>query len=104
MSTKPSKPKTGHQLPSTQRDTLISIAKKHGILKIKLFGSVARGEANPRSDLDLLVELPPKTNLLTLISIKREMEESLQRPVDLVTEAALSPYLRKQVLAEAIPL
>ncbi len=96
--------KTNYQLPKSQRDSIKKITKKYGIRRVRLFGSIARGEANSRSDVDLLVELPPKTSLLTVVAIKQELEDLLSRRVDVVTEAAISPYIRDQVLQEAVPL
>lgn len=104
MSEKSQNRQTGYQLPNSQREAIKLVAKKYGVIGVRLFGSVARGEANPKSDVDLLVELPPHTSLLTLVAIKQELEDSLNRPVDVVTEAAISPYIREQVLQEAIPL
>lgn len=83
---------------------ILSVATRHGARAIRLFGSVARGDARPESDVDLLVDLEPGRSLLDVIAIKQDLEEILGRPVDVVTEAALSPYLRQRVLAEAIAL
>ena len=65
-----------------------------------VFGSHARGEATPESDVDLLVRFARRKSLLTLVRIERQFAERLGRPVDLVTEASLSPYLRERVQAE----
>jgi predicted nucleotidyltransferase len=62
---------------------------------------VARGDSGPESDLDLLVQLKPGYSLLDLIAIKQELEDLLACEVDIVTEAALSPYMRDQILQEA---
>lgn len=70
----------------------------------KLFGSVARGNSHAHSDVDLLITLKPDRSLLDLIAIKQDLEDLLGCSVDVVTEAALSPYIREQVLQEAIPL
>ena len=67
-------------------------------------GSVARGEAGTESDVDLLVKLEPGRSLLDLIAIKQELEDLLGRVVDVVTEDAVSPYIREQVLKEAVSL
>jgi len=69
-----------------------------------VFGSHARGEAGPESDLDLLISLGPERSLFDLVALKLDVEDLLQCPVDVVTDRALSPYIRDRVLAEAIPL
>lgn len=74
-------------------DQLISILQKHGAVKIGIFGSYARGEANSESDLDLLVDFSSRKSLLTLVRIKRELSESLGIDIDLLTEAAISPHM-----------
>ena len=71
---------------------------------MRVFGSRARGEASAASDLDLLVDLAPDRDLLDLIAFKLDVEDILGRRVDVLTEAALSPYLRAGVLAAAMPL
>lgn len=80
------------------------VARAHGALSLRVFGSRARGDAGPDSDLDLLVTLEPGRSLLDLVAIKQDLEDLLRLPVDVVTEAGLSPYLRDAVLAEARPL
>ena len=67
---------------------------------MSMFGSVARGEARPESDLDLLVTFSEPVTLLQLVAFERELSTMLGRKVDLVTEASLSPYIRQQVLRE----
>ena len=67
-------------------------------------GSLARGEAGPDSDVDILVNLNPGQSLLDIVAIKQDLEDLLGRKVDVVTEAAISPYIREQVLREAIDL
>ncbi|HST03986.1 MAG TPA: nucleotidyltransferase family protein [Chloroflexia bacterium] len=62
---------------------------------------MARGESGPESDLDLLVQLEPGYSLLDLIGIKQELEDLLRCEIDIVTKAALSPYMRDQILQEA---
>jgi hypothetical protein len=65
---------------------------------------MVRGEAKPDSDLDLLITLDQGRTLLDLIAIKQDLEDLLQRKVDVVTEAAISPYMKEQVLKEAVSL
>jgi uncharacterized protein len=71
---------------------------------VRLFGSVARGEATETSDLDLLVDMETGRNLLDVIAIKQDLEDLLGCKVDIVTEAAVSPYLKETVLREAVRL
>ena len=80
------------------------IAKAHGITRVRLFGSQASGVAGSASDLDLLVDLAPERDLLDLVAFKLALEDHLGCRVDVVTEASLSPYLRKLILREARPL
>jgi predicted nucleotidyltransferase len=86
------------------RAEILAVAAQHGARAIRLFGSVARGDARADSDVDVLIDLEPGRSLLDLIAIKQDLEDILGRSVDVVTEAAISPYLRQRVLAEAIPL
>jgi predicted nucleotidyltransferase len=80
--------------------TLISILKKHEASRIGIFGSRARGDARSDSDLDVLVDFRRTMSLLSLVSIERELSESLGIKVDLLTEAAISPHLIDQIKAE----
>ena len=86
------------------RADILALAKRHGVKNVRVFGSLARGEGREGSDLDLLVTLAEGSSLLDLVGLKQDVEDLLHRPVDVVTERALSPYLRERVLAEAIPL
>jgi predicted nucleotidyltransferase len=85
-------------------DAVHRIAALHGVHSVRVFGSVARGEQRPDSDIDLLVDLEPRRSLLDLIAFAQDLEEALGRHVDAVTERSLSPYLRDKILAEALPL
>ena len=87
-----------------KRDDVLRIAAKHGAYNVRIFGSVARGEATPDSDIDLLIEKGPTTTPWFPAGLVLELEESLGRRVDIVTEKALNPYLRDRVLREAVPL
>jgi uncharacterized protein len=86
------------------RAEILDLAMRHGATNVRVFGSLARGEGGETSDLDLLVTLEKKRSLLDLVGLKQDLEDLVQRPVDVVTERALSPYLREQVLSEARPL
>ena len=86
------------------RETILSIAAKHGASNIRVFGSVARGEAGPDSDLDLLVDMAPDRSLLDLVGLVQDLEKVLGRKVDVVTERALYWLLRGKILKEARPL
>lgn len=87
-----------------RRADILRIAASHGARDVRVFGSVARGEAGPGSDVDLLVRLEPGHHLLDLVAIKQDLEDLLGCEVEVVTEAALSPYIRDQVLQEATAL
>ncbi|MBI4515207.1 MAG: nucleotidyltransferase family protein [Deltaproteobacteria bacterium] len=91
-------------LNKAQRAEIARIAASHGARNVRLFGSHARGEPTPSIDVDLLVELAPESTLLDLIAIKQDVEDLLGCSVDVVTEAAVSPYLRDEVLKSAVPL
>lgn len=80
------------------------IAHQHGAVWVRLFGSCAKGTASASSDLDLLVELDAGRDLLDLVALKQDVEALLGRPVDVVEEGGLSPYLRDRILREARPL
>lgn len=86
------------------RAEILELAMRHGARNVRVFGSLARGEGDEGSDLDLLVTLGKGRSLLDLVGLKQDLEDLVHRPVDVVTEQALSPYLRERVLAEAIPL
>lgn len=87
-----------------KRDEILRIAAAHGAQNVRVFGSVFRGEAGAKSDVDLLVKLEPGRSLLDLIATKQELEDLLGREVDVRTEDAVSAYIREQVLKEAVSL
>ena len=80
------------------------IAERHGARNVRVFGSVARGEDRPDSDLDILIDLEDGRTLLDLIGFQQELEQALGRKVDVHTERSLSRYFRDEVLAEAAPI
>ena len=81
-------------------NTLISILKKHDAVRIGIFGSRARGDDRPGSDLDVLVDFNKSKSLLALVSIEQELSEILGIKVDLLTEGAISPHLIDRIKAE----
>jgi hypothetical protein len=91
-------------LSNEEIDIIQRVAKKHGAQRIRVFGSVARGEAGPQSDIDLLVDKGPQTSPWFPAGLILELEEALGRKVDVLTTNGLSPYLRERVLQEAVPL
>jgi len=92
------------QLVKSKRDQILSIARKHGAISVKLFGSVARGEAVESSDLDFVVELEPGRSLLDLGGLQSDLERLLGCAVDVVTAKGLRERIRARVLAEAVPV
>ena len=87
-----------------KRNQILTIAKRYGAGKVRIFGSIARDEGKRDSDLDILVELEPGRSLLDIIAIKQDLEDLLDCKVDVVTEAALSPYIRDEVLSQVVSL
>lgn len=92
------------QLLHDKRETIQRIAAAHGAYNLRVFGSMARGDATPQSDLDLLIDVGPTTSAWFPAGLMLDLEEVLGCHVDIVTERALHPALRDRVLREAIPL
>ncbi len=93
-----------HRALKDKRERILQIAANHGARDVRIFGSLARGEARPDSDIDLLVKLEPGRSLLDLVALKQDLEDLLGHEVDVVTEAAISPYIRESVLKEVVSL
>jgi predicted nucleotidyltransferase len=87
-----------------QRKTIVQLAAKYGIRRVRLFNSVARGEAGPASDLDVLVDFEPGRSLLDQVGFEQDLETLLGCRVEVVAEGGVSPYLEKRILDEALPL
>jgi predicted nucleotidyltransferase len=92
------------KLLKEKREAILCICAKHGARNVRVFGSVARGEADEQSDIDLLVDMEPGRSLLDLGGLLMDLQALLGQKVDVVTERGLKPRIRERVLAEAIAL
>ncbi|HNX40489.1 MAG TPA: nucleotidyltransferase family protein [Methanothrix sp.] len=91
-------------LLKSKRQEILAIAAKHGAFNVRIFGSAARGQARENSDIDILVDMEHGRSLLDHIALMQDLEDLLQRKVDVVSERALHWYIRESVLSEAMPL
>lgn len=87
-----------------KREEILRIAARHGVTSIRVFGSVARGEAGPESDVDFLVEVGGKLTPWFPVGLIRDLEELLGRKVDVATPNGLHWYIKDRILAEAVGL
>lgn len=87
-----------------KRSEILRLAQVYGAHSVRVFGSVARGESRPDSDIDFLVEMDNGRSLLDLIALGQNLETLLQCKVDILTDQGLSPYLEQRIHAEAVPL
>jgi hypothetical protein len=87
-----------------QREAILRVAAKHGATQVRLIGSVARGEAGPDSDVDLLVMWQEGTSLLDQAALKLELEGLLGRKVDIASDGWVKPSIRESVYRDAIAL
>lgn len=92
------------ELLKAKREEILRAAIKYGVSNVRIFGSVARGEADTASDIDLLVDVEPGRTLFDLSELLLDLQELLGHDVDLVTEKGLHNRIRERVLKEAIPL
>ncbi len=92
------------ELVTPKREAILQLAARYGASNVRVFGSVARGEAQPHSDIDLLVDLAPTCSLLDHTGLLVALEDLLERPVDIVTEASLYADIRPRVLHEVVDL
>lgn len=93
-----------NELLQIKKQEILRIAKEHGVIRIRTFGSVVRGEATGKSDIDFLIQLQEGRSLLDLIGFKQDLEELFGRKVDVVSEGGVSPYLKDRIFREAVPL
>jgi len=92
------------RLLTQKHDEILRIAARHGAKNIRVFGSVARGDADAASDVDVLVDMEPGRSLLDMGGLLMDLQDLLGCSVDVVTERGLRPRIRDRVLAEAVPL
>ena len=90
-----------HALIESHRAEIRALAERHGLRDVRIFGSMARGDADGASDVDLLVTLPPGRTGLALGALLMDVQDLLGRPVQVVTERSLHPAFRERVLGEA---
>ena len=93
-----------HPLLAQNREALLALAERRGLRKVRVFGSMARGDDGPNSDMDLLVDAPPRTLALALCGFAIDDEELLDKSADVLTEGFLYPAMRERVFNEAVPL
>lgn len=92
------------RLLEEKRDDILCIAAKHGARHVRVFGSVAGGEAESESDVDFLVKMDPDRSLIDLSSLVMDLKDLLERKVDVVSEDGIYWLLRRKILKEAKPL
>ena len=87
-----------------KKKEILLVAQQHGIVNIRIFGSIARGDDNLQSDVDLLVDLEQRRTLFDLGGALIKLQDLLGRKVDIVTERGLHWYLKEKIMKEAKPL
>jgi predicted nucleotidyltransferase len=87
-----------------RRDEILKVAAKHGVSRVCVFGSAARGDFGPQSDIDFLIEPGPERTTFFPGGLLADLQELLGCNVDIVTEEGLHWYIRDRILKEAIPL
>lgn len=92
------------QIIQAHREDILRIAARYGAYNVRVFGSVARGDTDAGSDVDLLVDLEPGRSLLDLGGLLMELQDLLVCDVDVITEKGLRPRIRQYVLDEAVAL
>ena len=93
-----------NELLIQKREEILHVAAKHGARNVRLFGSVARREADEESDIDFLVEMEPGRSLLDHAALWLELQGVLGRKVDVVSDRGIKARIRERVLREAVPL
>ena len=93
-----------NELLTAKRESILQLADLHGARNVRVFGSVARGDATEDSDVDFLVEMEEGRSLLDLVGLWQDLQDLLGRKVDVISDGGISPYLRAKILAEAVLL
>ena len=93
-----------HEIVNSKRDEILRLAAKHGAFNVRVFGSVARGDATENSDVDFIVELEEGRSLIDHVQLKLDLEDLLGRRVDLVEPDGIHWYIKDRVLKEAVEL
>ena len=86
------------------RADILTLASRHGVRNVRVFGSVVRGDNHADSDLDFLVDIDADRTLLDVIALEQDLEQLLGQKVEVLTEPGLSPYLQQHILSEAAAL
>lgn len=92
------------EIVNRHREAIIKIAKRYGAQDIRIFGSVARGEASESSDLDLIVRFEPGRSLFDHGGLIMDLRDLLGVKVDVISEGGMRPRFRRHVMKEAVPL
>jgi len=95
---------TLEELLHVKREEILKVCAKYGARNVRVFGSVARGEADEQSDLDLVVDFEPGRSLLDHAGLWLELQELVGVKVDVVSSRGIKPQIRERVLQEAVPL
>lgn len=94
----------GIEILRDKKEAILRLAAQYGVERMRIFGSMARGQATSKSDIDFLVAFKRGKTLLDLIGFKQDLESLLGRKVDILSEGGVSPYLRNRIFSEAVPL
>jgi uncharacterized protein len=87
-----------------RREDILALAQKHGASNVRVFGSVARGEADAASDVDFLVDFDPKKSLFDLGALLMDLQDLLEVEVDVVPEDWMRPQVRELAMQDVVPL
>jgi len=93
---------SGLEKIAENKEKIMAVAMKHGAENLRVFGSVARNEDHPQSDVDFLVTMRSGCDLLDMVALEQELEGVLHRKTDVISEDEVSPYLRARIFKEAV--